>query len=230
MLLTGTEILVPERLDVTADAIARRAAQADPRLAAALDGAESGKVIQYLAAGPALLDRYRTAPPGARALIEAAMDARILGHGLEIPKPLLEHAASGYLSDIEWDLLDDDWLEQAWDYCGGGVRGTRGPLTKMRPRGPGSGNQQPLYRLADFLEQHGKQSRRSIPVVPASLWEACARYAHRSACSYLAHVAPHYGLYRTAMELTLRAPYDSEAARTVRLLPGVGHPGYWILM
>lgn len=211
MLLVGTDIHVPDRFDSVDEQAALRLARADPRLEAALDGAESGMVIQYLAGGPALLDRFRTAPPGARALIRAAMDARWLGHGLEIPLPLLEHAALGYLTDFERDMLKDDWLDSALEECGRSVRGTRGPLTRVKSQTREADG--PLYRLADFLEQHGYRSRQN-DVVPAALWEACTRYAHSSACEHLAHYARHYGLYQTAMELTLRRQYVSEEERS----------------
>ena len=71
----------------------RAQATADPRLAQALAHCEEGQVIQYLAGGPAQLERYRTAPAAAKALISAAIDARRLGHGPLLPASLLTSAA-----------------------------------------------------------------------------------------------------------------------------------------
>ena len=71
-------------------------------------------MIQFLAGAPELLARYRNAPPAARALIDAAMDARRLGMGAGLPQAFLEAAAPGYLTDAEWDALGEDWLQQAW--------------------------------------------------------------------------------------------------------------------
>ena len=69
----------------------------------ALDGA----AIQFLAGAPELLARYRNAPPAARALIHAAMDARRLTRAVGLPQAFLEAAAPGYLTDAEWDGLGE---------------------------------------------------------------------------------------------------------------------------
>ena len=91
-------------------------------------------MIQFLAGAPELLARYRNAPPAARALIEAAMDARRLGMGAGLPQAFLEAAAPGYLTDDQWDALGEDWLEQALAYTAVPCKGARGPLTRIRPR------------------------------------------------------------------------------------------------
>ncbi|MER5662729.1 hypothetical protein [Streptomyces mirabilis] len=94
-LLVGHDLPVPVVFSETdLRALAERAG-GDPRLAYAADHAESGAITQYLAGAPALLERYRTAEAGARALIEAAMDARRLGHGPALPLALLEGASAG---------------------------------------------------------------------------------------------------------------------------------------
>ncbi|MEU5242626.1 hypothetical protein AB0G81_00600 [Streptomyces asoensis] len=85
----------------------------DPRLAAAAQSAKDGMVTQYLAAGFDLVASYTTALPGPRALLDAAIDARRLSHPPSLPLSFLAAAAEGYLTDTEWDLLEDDWLEQA---------------------------------------------------------------------------------------------------------------------
>src|SRR4029077_14232543 len=90
----------------------QEAAQEDPRLGWAGRTAEDGRVAQQLAGVRELMGRYRTAPPAARALIDAAMDARRLG-AAHLPVAFLEHAAPGYLTSYEWDQLDEDWLDQA---------------------------------------------------------------------------------------------------------------------
>ncbi|MGI5405108.1 hypothetical protein ACQEVG_37905 [Streptomyces sp. CA-135486] len=88
----------------------------DPRLAIAQGRAGGGGITQYLAGAPELLDRYRTAPAGARALLNAGMDARGLGHVVSLPQSFLAAAVEAYLEDPEWDLLPEDWLEQAAAY------------------------------------------------------------------------------------------------------------------
>ena len=149
-------------------------------------------MIQFLARVPELLARYRNAPPAAAALICAAMDARRLGMGPALPQAFLEAAAPGYLTDAEWDALGQDWLEQALAYAAVPCKGVRGPLTPIRPRparsrtaGPGSrdsdeqladGPAGPVYRLADYLDQHGRRHRQGL-VPRASFWAAAAGHA-----------------------------------------------------
>ena len=116
------------------------------------------------------------------------MDARRLGMGIALPQAFLEAAAPGYLTDAEWDALGEDWLEQALAY-------TAKPLQR-RPRaahphpsppgqiprnrlgsrdsdeqlagGPASTPGGPLYRLADYLDQHGRTTGRARSPRPAS--------------------------------------------------------------
>ncbi|UED83281.1 hypothetical protein [Streptomyces profundus] len=175
------------------------AGNGDPRLAEALARAEQGQITQYLAGGPALLERYRTAPDAARTLIEAAMDARRLGHGEELPLALLEAAGPGYLTDLQWDALPDNWQRGAWDHVtdSKACRGARSPLYRRRPRGGSSAYEQPRYHLAHYLEQHGRETRRTSPV-PATLWDAFIDFAAREDLTTLAAAAQDRGLMREA--------------------------------
>ncbi|MDX6352020.1 MAG: hypothetical protein QOF84_6810 [Streptomyces sp.] len=95
------------------------------------------------------------------------MDARRLGHSPALPHALLEAATEGYLTDTQHDLLEDDWLEQALADTAKPARGARGPLTRIRPRLGQPSPTQPHYRLADYLEQHARTTRRIFPVPPA---------------------------------------------------------------
>lgn len=133
-------------------------------------------------------------------MIDAAIDARRLGHGPAIPRALLEASASGYLVDDEWDRLGDDWLEQALDYVGLECRGTPGPLTRIRPRPGQVPYDQPCYRLADYLEQTISAERRGR-TAPAALWDAIAAHADRDDRIRLADQARHQGLYQRAFKL-----------------------------
>ena len=80
----------------------------DVRLSMAAEAARDGQVIQFLAGAPDLLARYHNAPPPARAIIEAAMDALRFGMNPALPYVFLEAAADGYLDDTEWSQLTDD--------------------------------------------------------------------------------------------------------------------------
>ena len=182
----------------TAAQLQRLSQAGDARLAQAAAGAQDGQVIQFLAGAPDLLARYRNAPPAAKALIHAAMDARRLGTGIALPRAFLAAATPppGYLTDTEWDALDDDWLEQALRYTAKDARGVRRPLTRIRarparPGTTGSGSRDsaeqladgqagppggPLYRLADYLDQHGRTDRKG-QIPPADFWAAAADHA-----------------------------------------------------
>ena len=185
-LLAGHDITVPAAF--TAAQLQRLSQAGDARLAQAAAGAQDGQVIQFLAGAPELLARYRNAPPAAAALIHAAMDARRLGMGPALPQAFLGAAAPGYLTGSEWDALGEDWLEQALAYTAVPCKGVRGPLTRIRlhparsrATGPGSRDSDeqvaggeagipgvPLYRLADYLDQHGRHSPKG-PIPPGRL-------------------------------------------------------------
>ncbi|WP_322750797.1 MULTISPECIES: TIR domain-containing protein [unclassified Frankia] len=213
-LLAGTAITVPGVFGATALDALRVAAESDPRLAEALTHAEQGQVAQYLAAAPALLERYHNVPPAARALVEAAMDARRLGHGLALPEALLESAAPGYLSDQEWDAVDDDWFDQALGDATARCKGARGMLTRIRPRQPSAGPT--TYRLADYLEQHARITRRAHRA-PASLWDALLAYVTDADALGLAGSAERRLLFRYAIPLYRRALDAGEWVAIYRL-------------
>jgi hypothetical protein len=178
-LLAAAGLRVPKAFNTPADLDALRAAAAeDPRLQQAADHAEDNRITQYLAGVPMLLDRYRNAPAVARAVIDAAIDARRLGHLLSIPRALLERAAPGYLSESEWGEVAANWPDaasQALATLGKPAHGILGPLTRIWPRpGEESESVQPdCYRLADSLEQMGRIERvTAFP--PGTFWDAIA--------------------------------------------------------
>jgi uncharacterized protein YidB (DUF937 family)/transcriptional regulator with XRE-family HTH domain len=217
-LLAGRDITVPAAF---AEASLRQLdGAADPRLVQAARAAEGGQVIQVLAGAPELLARYRNAPPAAAALISAAMDARRLGIRVALPLAFLEAAAPGYLTDPDWDGLGEDWLEQALAYTAVPCKGVRGPLTRIRSRparsrpprpGPRDRDAQlagdrvsiasmPLYRLADYLDQHGRRDRND-QIPPADFWAAATDHALPDDQAALGDAAHDRGLYRYAAQL-----------------------------
>ena len=117
-------------------AVTRIAIKAVPRanLVLAARSARDREVIQFLAGAPELQAWYRNAPPAARALIHAAMDARRPGTGIGLPQVFLVASAPGYLTDAEWDGLREDWLEEALAYTADPCKGAHGRLTRIRPR------------------------------------------------------------------------------------------------
>ncbi|GAA2798154.1 hypothetical protein GCM10020219_081600 [Nonomuraea dietziae] len=200
-LLTGVGIHVPESFsDREVDAV-RRSASGDARLALAGQQAADGRITQFLAGVPALLERYHNAPPVAKALIHVAMDVRRLGLSFALPYELLHDAAPGYLTDQQWDEAGDDWLEAGAGLCRRSV--PRGPRTCHTGPGPRPGRPAPAtpcYRLADYLEQHGRESRRGL-VIPGALWEALAHRAPAEARPQIAKAAQERGVLGHAQAL-----------------------------
>ena len=188
-LLVGRGIIVSASF--TAAQVALLGETRDARLVQAAQMAQDSRITQFLAGSGELLARYRQAPAGAAALLHAAMDARRLGMGPALPYTFLASAAPGYLSDSERDRLAEDWLEQALAYATVPVKGVDGPLAPILPRRdrgyvPGqrenpalldTGRQSvPLFRLADYLDQYGRNQRMHV-FPPAEFWAAAADHA-----------------------------------------------------
>lgn len=202
MLLTGHSIIVPTVFSPNELDALRDAARDDTRLADALEHAESGQIVQYLAAAPVLQERYGTATAAARRLVETAMDARRLGHGAELPADLLRSAAPGYLNDQEWNAAGRDWFIDALSEVTAPCRGADGMLIPVHRRPPDEGPS--AYRLAGFLDQHGRTTRRASRV-PATLWEALLAHASDGDALSLAASAGNRLLHRYAIPLFRRA-------------------------
>ncbi|MFD5634779.1 hypothetical protein ACFWJM_11650 [Streptomyces sp. NPDC127077] len=184
-LLAGRTESIPDIFDTRALAAAMALAEnGDALLAEALTRSrDGGRITQDLAGVPELLRRYeQPRRAAARALLEAAMDARRLGVGLHLPQAFLTDAAPDYLSDNDYDQLTDDWAEQAYAELAEQVHGKEAPLRRTTPRpprhpptpttdttmAPPTG---PVFRLADYLEQHGRTTRRHL-CPPATFWYA----------------------------------------------------------
>ena len=232
-LLAGHDITVPAAF--TAPQLQRLSNAGDARLALAATAARDGQVIQFLAGAPELLARYRNAPPAAAALINAAMDARRLGTGIGLPQAFLAAAVPGYLTGTEWDQLDDDWLEQALAYATRPGNGIPGPLTRIRPRNSGPRHAEgtagtdhdgmSLYRLADYLDQHGRRHRHAL-IPPPSFWTAAPR-AQPADLTTLAAAGRARGLSQAAAQLlksTVARGDPRAGANIIAILHGL-HPG-----
>ncbi|MEV6576426.1 helix-turn-helix domain-containing protein [Streptomyces sp. NPDC051577] len=232
-LLSGRMVSVPEVFDSAALAgAAEFAASGDRLLADALTRARAdGRLAQDLAGAPELLNRYQHATPGAKAILEAAMDARRLGVGLHLPQGFLTDAATDYLTDTDYDLLPDDWAERAYAELAELVHGKQAPLRRTTPRParrppspsspatspPAPAASGPVFRLADYLEQHGRTSRRHL-CPPASFWHA----AHTHLTSHddldgLAHEAKDRLRRLWAYRLFQRAAYHGNVDALTRL-------------
>ncbi|MGW2027569.1 hypothetical protein [Streptomyces decoyicus] len=203
-LLTGRQVHVPDAFTEQDLIAVRSAAETDERLAQALAGAADRRITQFLAGVPALLDRHSNAGPGARAILDAAMDARRLGCGVDVPSAFLEEAATGYLPRSVFRSLDDDWFEHALAYAGRSVHGNAALLQRTR-RTPGSDLESRCFWLADYMEQHGRRTRSHL-CPPASFWNAALRHlSQRTDVSALASAASARWRLRYARLLTARA-------------------------
>ncbi|MFJ4695493.1 trypsin-like peptidase domain-containing protein [Streptomyces sp. NPDC088766] len=226
-LLSGRVIVVPSTFSVSALADIRAAAVQDERLREAVSRAEDGQITQYLAGVPAVLDRYHTAPPQVRAVIEAAMDLRRVECGPALDATILEDAAAGYMTERQWDELPDGWFTKALAYAteSGPCRGARSPLYRTRPRAGRRAvpNGRPLM-LSDALEQFGLASRGGLPVAE-SIWQAVLAQGSDELRTWLAAAAEERGLLRIALEL-LAGPARAGSAEAwfaaARLLGGTG--------
>ena len=209
-LLAGHDITVPSAF--TPAQLRRTQPGGRPAAGVAAGPAPDGQVTQFLAGVPALLARYRNAPPAARALIDAAMDARRLGSAAALPHALLEAAAPGYLTDDQWDALGEDWLEQALAYAAAPCHGVRGPLTRIRPRpaSRASGSRAGQYPADGRPAAHctgsrttstSTAARAAAPVPPAGILGRRRRSRRAHDQAVLADAAYGRGLYRDAAQL-----------------------------
>ena len=156
--------------------------------------------------------------------------------GAGLPQAFLEAAAPGYLTDDQWDALGEDWLEQALAYTAVPCKGARGPLTRIRPRparraARHRGDQPasmaaaagPLYRLADYLDQHGRAHRAS-QIPPAEFWSAAAAHAAPGDQAALGDAAHARGLYRDAAQLHKNAAASGNPRAALYLSRSPGLP------
>jgi len=183
-LLAGHTVSVPETFDAEAlRSASARGKEGDRLLADALTRAAThGRVTQDLAGAPELLRRYERGTPPARALLEAAMDARRLGVSLHLLQTFLTDAAFDYLAGPDCDDLTDGWAEGAIAELAHPVHGKQAPMrpAAVRPpshsQGPPSATSPtpappPALRLADYLEQYARTGRRWL-CPPESFWLA----------------------------------------------------------
>ncbi|MFI0445365.1 hypothetical protein [Actinomadura sp. 6N118] len=215
--LLGQAVDVTAPVGFTDEQLAEQAVtiRGDRRLQVAAERARGGRLTQELAGAPELLRRYEHAAPATKTVVWAAMDARRLGHGLYLPEPLLQHAAPGYLDTDAWDQIAGlDWFSAALNDLTATHRRLPGPLTERHPRPGESLPPYRLYRLADYLEQHGRVERALI-CPPATFWTAATRYSGTSSDQFvLAHAAIDRGRYRHGDDLFRSAAASSTKPTT----------------
>jgi hypothetical protein len=215
----GGVIEVPEQF--TGDEIARAAEDGEPVLADAVAAAHAagspGRITQYLAGVPDLLEQYGGVggSPYGQAVITAAIDAARLGHVGPIPANLLRDAAPGYLTDDQRAAGIANWWEEALRYA---TEKLKGAIMAISPIPPEKGMGVIGYRPADYLEQHGRRQRAEI-IPPASFWAAACRHASPADQDALSVAARNRGLCRVAAQLAKNATAATgNAAIAARLI------------
>ena len=214
----GVIDIPPEFTAADLDAAARTG---DPLLAdaaAAADAAgQAGRVTQYLAGARDLLDRY--AGPGGdpygQAIITAAMDATRLGHARALPTELIQEAAVGYLTDLQRTAPIATWRNIALAWAAAELNGA---VRALRPVPPATGTGVAGYRVADYLDQHGRRTRQD-QLGPASLWDALNTHATTASdLTRLGQAAQDRGLYRHAAALWTTAVTVGSASAARQLI------------
>ncbi|MBR7832767.1 sel1 repeat family protein [Actinospica durhamensis] len=171
-LLAGRTIDVPmEFLGTELREGAALAAAGDRLWAEVLQLTHHGRVAQQLAGGPDLIRRYGELSAPAKALVRVAMDASRFGADPRLELTFLAQAAQDYLHDDDLHALEDEaWLDRALAELAHPVHGDLVPLRHVPARLRRSRSE---YRLADYLEEHGRRERALI-CPPSSFWRAAA--------------------------------------------------------
>ncbi|MFD7981227.1 helix-turn-helix domain-containing protein [Streptomyces sp. NPDC059071] len=230
-LLAGRTVTVPDFFDEDElSEAATLAKNGDRLLADALTRVGiDGRLAQDLAGAPELLRRYQHGTPAVRALLEAAMDARRVGVGLHVPQAFLTDAAADYFTAHDWDHLANDWAEAAYADLARLVHGKQAPLRRTNPRpirrppggptpaAPATPPTGPTFRLADYLEQHGRIARRLL-CPPASFWHAAHTHVtHADDLNNLAEAAEARCRLQWAHHLYLRAARAGHTGAMIKL-------------
>jgi tetratricopeptide (TPR) repeat protein len=168
------------------------------------------QIAQYSAGAADLLNHYEGpgADPYGRALITAAMDTSRLGLSAPFPLQMLTSAAEGYLTGRQRATAPHEWQYAAIKYAS---RPLRGALYALEPVPPERGFGVDGYRLADYLDQHGRQQRGNL-LIPPQLWDALAvEVSGAEARLGLAQEAEVRGFNRLATQLTASAAEAGDA-------------------
>ena len=161
-LLTGPSVrwhdVAPTLTTPTEKAAARELATRDPRLARAIQDPDRVGFAQTLAGAHELLEHYRNAPTMAGLLLDAAADVRRLGHTHALRPELLQAVAHALWDDQHAPTLPPGgWLKDALGYATRPLRSDDG----VRALIPIDTADDTGYELADYLQQHFTQARRT---------------------------------------------------------------------
>jgi tetratricopeptide (TPR) repeat protein len=183
---------------------------------AAAHAGAAEEITQYSAGAADLSNHYDGpgADPYGQALITGAMDASRLGLAHPYSLRLLARAAEGYLTGRQRATAPPEWQDAAIKYAS---RPLRGALHALEPIPPERGFGVIGYRLADYLDQLGRQQRGSL-LFPPQLWDAlAAEVSSAEECVRLAHEAEERGLNSLATQLAA-GPAEAGDVQAMQLI------------
>ncbi|KAA9376027.1 hypothetical protein F5972_25265 [Microbispora cellulosiformans] len=210
-LLRNAKLDVPETVSLPDHGAWRDPTHGDPRLILAEKAAgSSGKIVQALTGGAALLQRYDSpmSPQGtyAHTIARAAMDLERLGIHHLIPHDLLAAVAERHAKDASYP---DGWFE---DGLAEALRPVHGVSSLERSPTPGKG-----YILHNALTQHGRSRLRGTVVLPG-VWEILLNHAVPAEDAFrVAREAHRRGLYRYAVRLAVPLSDAGHEAASIAL-------------
>ena len=206
-------IVVDDVLSNSEQERAEEAARHDQQISAALVATDFG-LFQTLAGAPELMRRWLTGLPSGRAVITAAVDARILGATEPLTRDFLMQAAPGYLLPADFARLTPLSEDKAFDYATAPVAGE---CTALPPVPGNTPETVAGYGPADYLVRAG-QERRRFGRIPEQAWRALL--THVTDCPSLMRIgwnAQWRLLYELAVEFYQAAGSDG-AIEHARLL------------
>ena len=175
-------------------------------------------MAQYLSGVPDLLRQYSGpgGDPYGQAIMTVAMDAVRLGYSSPCPPRLLQDAVIGYLTSYQRTLEISNWWDEALTYA---TQELKGSIRALEPVPPADSTGVIGYRIADYLDQHGRRTRQDQPC-PASLWDALSVYTTTSGdLNRLGDAACRQGLYRHAALLWTQAITTGNPYAAGQLIP-----------
>jgi tetratricopeptide (TPR) repeat protein len=206
-------VLVQVALSNSEQERAEEAARHDKQISAALPTTDFG-LFQTLAGAPVLLQRWLSGLASGRAVITAAVDARLLGATEPLTREFLVQAAPGYLLRAEFARLTPRWEDEALGYATGLVDGACTALPPVPGKAPGTITG---YGPAGYLLREG-QERRRFARIPERTWRALLAHVTDSpSLTRIGWSAEWRLLYELAHEFYKAAGTDG-ATRHARLL------------
>ncbi|WP_181786499.1 hypothetical protein [Streptomyces phytophilus] len=194
----------------------------DPRLFESYEqgGGGNSRITQFLAGAPAQLERYQNAPEHIKAIVDAAVDLRRMGHSPLIPRPLLTEMATLAMDDEVLARLSDDWIEEGIKYALAPCRGASGLLIRNHPMPGALSDSDRAYRVSDYLEQVGRKERSNMPPQPSFLFTVLRHVRDVEQLRSIATALEERGRCFYAAQLLLRAS-DLGDFESARMLAGL---------